>query len=166
MLGAKMNSEPSEYPVARRALETVRRILIEIGWEPETNDEWSLWVDFGHPHVPVAGALAAIAPTAEQFIFYLVFGSTVPEERRNQVARFITLANWDLSIGNFEMNYDDGGVRFKSSIDFAGEELREAFIRNAILSAMRAVETYADPMTSVVNEGANAMEAIRNAEAE
>jgi len=142
-------------------LETLREILTEIGWEPQENkDDASFFVDFGEPHLPVADALAAIT-RSQRFVFYVNFGATAPAARRDEVARFITRANWGLTIGNFEMDYDDGQMRFKSSVDFGDVELSETLIRNAILAAMNAVEAYADALLEVALRGQSAEQATR-----
>ena len=145
-------------------LAALERVLTEIGWEPQPDEETAgFYVDFGPPHIPVSDAFAAIALDTEQFVFYINFGPAVPPDRMNQVARFLTLANWGLMIGNFEMDYSDGHVRFKSSLSFRGTELSEVLIRNAILSAMNAVERYADSLMQVLGQGKDADQAFREA---
>ena len=41
-----------------------------------------------------------------------------PPDRRSAVCEFITRLNYDLVIGDFEMNIETGEVRFKTSMDF------------------------------------------------
>ena len=53
-------------------------------------------------------------------------------------------------IGNFELDYDDGQVRFKSCVDFSSTELSETMIRNAILPAMNAIEAFADRLVAIM----------------
>lgn len=153
-------------PGVVKAFETLRKVLAEIGWDSELDEEnASFYVDFGPPHVPVSDAVAAIAAETERFLFYVNIGPLAPPERRDEVARFITLANWGISIGSFELNYDDGFLRFKSSVDFSNAELSEALIRNAILAAMNAVEAYAEPLIDVLGRGKSAETAFREAKA-
>jgi hypothetical protein len=162
--GACMNTENKGQSGASQALRTLRQVLAEIGWDSEPDeDNACFYVDFGPPHIPVSDAIAAIAEETERFLFYVNIGPSVPPERRGEVERFITLANWGLSIGNFEMNYDEGLVRFKSSVAFRGAQLSEALIRNAILAAMNAIEVYAEPLVDVLGRGKSAQEAFREA---
>lgn len=138
-------------PDVNKPQATLQKILAEMGWEPQPEPAVAgFYVDFGLPHIPVSEAFAAISAEPEQFVFYINFGPAVPPDRRDQMAQFIARANWGLTIGNFEMDYEDGHVRFKSSIDFQGIELSEALIRNTILAAMNAVETYADLLIEVI----------------
>jgi hypothetical protein len=157
-----MTNEPETLSRQEKALASLSNVLTEIGWEPQPEPEAAgFYVDFGTPHIPVSDAFAAIAPDAQQFVFYVNFGPAVPAERLGEVARFLTLANWGLMIGNFEMDYGDGHVRFKSSVNFRGTELSEALIRNAILSAMNAVERYADGLMQVLAQAKSPDEAFR-----
>src|SRR5918993_4284308 len=105
------------------SLDTLQKLLTEIGWNPQpTADGAGCYVTFGPSH-SVAEAFALITVKPDRFVFYLNFGPSVPAERREEVARFVTLANWGLLIGNFELRFDDGFVRFKASVEFTGMEL-------------------------------------------
>ena len=148
------------------ALATVGKVLTEIGWDPQPEEKVpAFYVDLGPPHIPVSDAFAAIAPDAEQFVFYVNFGPAAPPGRAEEVARFLTHANWGLTIGNFEMDFSDGHIRFKSSINFAHTQLSEILIRNAILSAMNAVDAYADLLIEVITGKKSAEQAIQEAKA-
>lgn len=149
-----------------RGFATLRKVLKEIEWASDPDEENAAFhVDFGPPHVPVSDAVAAIEPETERFLFYLNIGPRADSKRIDEVARFITLANSGLAIGNFEMDYNEGLVRFKSSVDFRNTELSEQLIRNAILAAMHAIEVFAEALIDVLGRGKSAQEAFREAEA-
>lgn len=144
-----------------KAIEALRRVLAEIGWEPVAESPTAAFhVDFGPPHMPVSSALAAIAVDTEQFIFYVNVGVFVDADRRDEVALFITRANWNLLVGEFELDFRDGHVRAKSAIDFDGSELDEGLIRNAILGVMNTVDTYVEALLDVALRGRTAEEAM------
>jgi hypothetical protein len=142
--------------------QNLQRVLTALGWQPQADSQsLGFLVDLGAPHVPLANIYAAISVTAEQFVIYFNFGVSAVPERRDAVARFIARANWGLLIGNFELDYDDGQVRFKSSIDFSGTELSETMIRNAILPAMTAFETYANQLVAIMTGAATAAQPVK-----
>jgi hypothetical protein len=131
------------------ALETLRRVLAEIDWEISPADNGSSYIiDFGPPHVPVSELIAAVDQDAECFLLLVNLSPPVSSERRDEVARYVNSVNWDLMIGNFEMNHDDGRVRFRSSVDFRGGDLKETTLRRTILSAMEIVEAHAEKLVS------------------
>jgi hypothetical protein len=114
--------------------------------------------------VPVASALAVVMGEGQQFALYMNFGVVAPVDRRDECARLITHANAALIIGNFEMDYDDGLVRFRSGIDVTGVELAPQMVRNVIAQAVGAVETYADAISDVVLRGKSAGAALVDVE--
>lgn len=156
-----MASPPQSLPPnVTRAVRTLGGVLAEIGWEPAPAEGIAGFaVDFGEPHLPVATALAAVSPR-EQFVLYLNFGFDAPPDRRDELARFVTLVNWTLMVGAFQLDYDEGQVRFRVGIDFTDTELTEALVRNAVRDAMSAVEAYANAVADVVARGKTAAEAL------
>ena len=77
---------------------------------------------------------ARIEEVLDQFVFYSVCQAISPASRRTDVAEFLTRANFDLLVGNFELNFADGEIRFKTSIDVAGDRLTTALIGNLVFS--------------------------------
>ena len=149
----------------RKAFRTVKQVLTAIGWEPEETDfEGVLRVDFSEDNIPISEAVAEVRMEYERFLFYLNFGRRAPSKNRAEVMEFITRANYELVIGNFEMNLHDGLVRFKSSIDFTNSELTSSLVRSAITSAMDVVETYGDAFVEVIKGKKTSEEALAEAE--
>lgn len=152
------NSPPSN---GTKAVVALQKVLTDIGWEPKRDEITAGFVvEFDPPYIPLSTAFAAVSVESEQFVFFLNIGVAVPPDRLGEVSHFLTRANWGLMIGNFEMDLTDGHVRFKSSVNFRGTELSEALIRNAILSAMNAVERYADALIDVLARRKDAEQAL------
>ena len=100
----------------------------------------------------------------ERFLCYFNFKDQVSAKHQEQVIEFITLANFDLVIGNFEFDKNNGFVRFKSSVDFTGIELSNTLIRNTLKSGMDAVEQYGEALVKVIRDEKSVIEAIKEAE--
>jgi hypothetical protein len=47
-----------------------------------------------------------------------VFPRDIPESSRTQVAEYLSSLNYNLAFGNFEMDEDDGDLRFRTSLFF------------------------------------------------
>ncbi len=54
------------------------------------------------------------------FLFYSAKPQNIPEERRQAVERLISMLNYELLIGNFEIDASDGDLRFRTSVDLSG----------------------------------------------
>jgi hypothetical protein len=108
--------------------------------------------------------LATIFVSLEQFLFYVIAPTKAPETTRPAVADFITRANYGLRIGNLEMDFDDGEVRYKSGLNFAGESLTPEFIKNTIYPAVQTMDRFLPGLTSVMSGDKSALEAIAEIE--
>ena len=81
-----------------------------------------------------------------------------------EVARFITLANYGMRIGNFELDLRDGTVRYKSSLDFEGLVLVPRMISNTLYPAVRTLDEYLPGLSAIAEGRATAEEAIARIE--
>lgn len=100
----------------------------------------------------------------QQFVFYSVAPVKVPEKDRLAVAEFLTRANYGLIIGNFELDFSDGEVRYKTSLDVENAELSEALVKNLVYAAVLTMDRYITGMMRVVYGGATPVEAIQEIE--
>jgi hypothetical protein len=98
------------------------------------------------------------------FTFYSILPSTVPEEKRVEVAEFITRANYGLVIGNFEMDYADGEVRYKTSIDVEGGDLTSKMVENVIRANVMTMDRYFNGLMGVLYGDRDPAEAIAETE--
>ena len=85
-------------------------------------------------------------------------------DRRLVAAEFLTRANYALPLGNFEMDFEDGEVRFKNSIDFEGETLTDALIHNTLYPATSVATRYFPGLLRVVFGDLNPRDVIREIE--
>jgi hypothetical protein len=56
-------------------------------------------------------------------IVFSIYPASVPEEQRTEMAKFLFEENYDLAIGNFEMDATDGELRYRTSIDVENDRL-------------------------------------------
>jgi hypothetical protein len=114
-----------------------------------------------------AGSWQCFATVDEEkqwFTFYSILPSNVPEEKRIEIAEFITRANYGLVIGNFEMDYGDGEVRYKTSIDIEGGELTPKMIENLMGDNLMTMDRYFAGIMGVLYGDRDPAEAIAEME--
>jgi hypothetical protein len=145
--------------------ETVGLFLEKDGWHPQKLEDRTIYrVDFSGNHGNLR-CYAQVRTDLEQFLFYVIAPVKAPEPERPAVAEYLTRANYGLRIGNFEMDYSDGEIRYKSSIDFEAAELNPALVKNAIYPAVHTMDFYLPGLLSVMyghQEPAEAIDAIEN----
>lgn len=100
----------------------------------------------------------------QQFVFYSVMPVNALPEVRPKVAEFITRVNYGMVMGNFEMDFDDGEVRYKTSIDVEGAELLPAMIRQVVYANIIITDRYLTSLMRVIYSDALPQEAIDEAD--
>lgn len=85
-----------------------------------------------------------------QFVFYSVFPVNVPEAKRAAVVEFLNRANYDLYVGNFEMDWTSGEVRCRTSIDLNGEQLSRPVVQQLVYVNVRLMDYYLPGIMNVM----------------
>lgn len=86
----------------------------------------------------------------EQFVFYSVCPINVPVECKVAAAEFITRANYGMIIGNFEMDYSDGEIRYKTSIDVEGVGLLPLLVKQMVYANVIIMDRYLPGLMRVI----------------
>jgi hypothetical protein len=102
----------------------------------------------------------------QQFVFYSLCPITIPEHKRPEIAEFITRANYDMVIGNFEMDLDDGEVRFKTSIDVEDTELSPPLLKPLLYANVLMMDQYLPGLMAVIYADKSPVDAIADVEGE
>lgn len=100
----------------------------------------------------------------DQFVFYSIFPVRTPEDKQQAVAEFICRANYGMIIGNFEHDYGDGEIRYKTSVDVEGVEVVDALIRHLIYANVLTMDKYFPGLMRVLYAGIAPVDAIDEVE--
>ncbi len=93
-------------------------------------------------------------------LLYSVCPLRVPEERRLEASSFLTRANYGLTAGNFELDFADGEIRYKTVLQLSGDTLDAAALKRIVRVNGIAMETYLPGIGAVITgtEAAVALE--------
>ena len=100
----------------------------------------------------------------EQFIFYSICPVNAPDDKRLAMAEFLARANYGLSIGNFELDFTDGEIRYKTSIDVEGDRLTPALVRSLVFTNVMTMDTYLPGIMAVIYSKVSPKDAIAQIE--
>lgn len=115
-----------------------------------------------------SGSWTSIADVKEDrgiLIFYSIASFKVPEDKRSAVAEFLTRANYNMILGNFEFDFSDGEVRFKTSIS-VGEDgtLTADLIRPVVVTNFGTMDRYLPGVMAVTYGNRTPADAVRDIE--
>jgi hypothetical protein len=88
----------------------------------------------------------------------------VPEEKRVAMAEFITRANYGMRIGNFEMDFSDGELRYKSSIDVEDDHLSSPLIKHMVYPNVLMMDKYLPGIMAILYAGKSPRQAVEEVE--
>ena len=133
-------------------------------WSPEQmEDQPVLTMDFEGDNGKWT-CLAFAYDERERVVFASVLPVEIPEEKRAEIAEYITRANFGMEIGNFEMDYSDGSVQFRTSVDIEGGELTPKMIQNLAYVNVTVTDQYLPGLVMVLEGDATPEEAIAKVE--
>jgi len=134
-----------------------------------TEDDWSYAKIQGEPALYLAfegdngswNCYAKAREDEEQFVFYSIYPIKVPKAKRRTLGEFIARANYGMMIGNFELDFTDGEIRYKTSIDVEGDRLSFALIQQLVYANVTMMDKYLPGMKLVLESGMSPEDAIR-----
>ena len=100
----------------------------------------------------------------QQFVFYSLAPIEVTRPKLWLCAEYLMRANYNLVLGNFELDMDDGTVRFKTSIDVEGDRLSYELFRPVVYSNVAMMERYLPGLKAIILEDMSPKSALARAE--
>ena len=101
-----------------------------------------------------------------QFVFYCVAAVKAPEPARSEVAEFLTRANYGLVVGNFELDFSDGDIRYKTSFQAEGLTDLPPLFRSCVYAGVYTADKYFPGLTAVMYGGSTPEQAVQLVEGE
>lgn len=77
----------------------------------------------------------------------------VPSQKRRDVCELLTLVNWRLALGKFQMDMDDGELRFQGSAPYTQGNLADEVIHHLIGSCVIPVDDFFPAIAAVTFGG-------------
>lgn len=113
----------------------------------------------------VLGNLRLVIPMSEDsYVVYAILNSTPEKEFYGEVAEYLHRANYGLINGNFEFDYRDGEIRYKSFVNFDGAQLSIDIIAQSIVTPVFMFEQYGKNLLRVMMGDGTPAELLQKAE--
>lgn len=96
----------------------------------------------------------------ERICILSVLPIVVPESMRMSIAEYVTRANYGIMIGNFELDFQDGEVRMKTSADVEDTPITHIFIRNLLVANLGTADRYFPGFVKVLYSNMEPADAI------
>ena len=108
--------------------------------------------------------LVRVFEQTERVLVYSILPSNASEAQRPDLALMLTEINYGLIVGNFEMDLDDGEIRYKTSLDVEGIPLNSTVLRNLLYGNFFSMDLYYHALTQALDGHSNLQQLIYQAE--
>lgn len=115
--------------------------------------------DFDGEHTRLDCTLEAYEDT-ERLCFLSSYPGLVPAPRRLEAAEYLTRVNFGVLVGNFELDFESGLVRFKTSADVEGLEPSPTFLRNLVDANLNTASKYYPGLMKVLYANMSPSDAV------
>ncbi|MGK7947779.1 MAG: YbjN domain-containing protein [Xenococcaceae cyanobacterium] len=88
----------------------------------------------------------------QEFIFYSICPLTASEANKLAVAELITKINYGLTVGNFDLDFATGTIRYKTSINVTGDYLSYEMIDNLVKTNVTMIDKYLPNILAVTEK--------------
>ena len=147
---------------------TSTRQILEATISFFTEDDWHFTKIKGEPVLQMVfqgehgkwTCYAKARQEQEQFIFYSVSPVNAPENKRLAVAEFLTRANYGTIIGNFELDFASGEIRYKTSIDVKGNFLSSEALKQLVYTNVMMMDRYLPGIMAVIDQNVSTIDAM------
>ena len=97
-------------------------------------------------------------------VCYTTMPLTIRPGQRPVVAEYLSRANSKLLVGNFEIDYESGDVRFRTSVDVEGGVITTKMAKHLLFNNLAWVEEYAKGLIGVLYRDLTPAQAIAELE--
>ncbi len=104
--------------------------------------------------------LAQWSAADDHLSVFSVAPMAVPPDRRPAVSELVLRVNFGLRVGSFDLDLDDGELRFRTSQDFEGVAVEPALVRACLLYNLAAMDHHFEAVHAVIS-GRAPSEALR-----
>lgn len=151
---------------ARGLLEVARDYLERSGWDVERHPDEPLLRTVTESRDGAWTCYVRAREPEQQLVFYSVHPRSAPPARLAEVAEFLHRVNYGTIVGNFELDCDDGEIRFKTSIDVEGEDLTDVALEKLATYNVRSMSQYLALVDAVIDGTATPRAAMEQVDAQ
>lgn len=134
--------------------------LIENGWEFDDDDKNEIF------RLKIRGVnsdfkcFIIVDEDQESLLCNTQIKRKIPFPKRLEICNFMNRVNYELANGNFEMDMDDGDLRFRTFLDLANTEPSKEQLMNLIWNGSQCFDTYYPGFEKIVLEDFSTEEAM------
>ncbi|MBU2842672.1 YbjN domain-containing protein [Acidithiobacillus thiooxidans] len=132
-------------------VEVVEKLFMELEWEAKMLPDYPVMTCALQVPNGTLDIFCHVHEDRERILFYLrPQNLDISAHKRLAVAEFVTRANYGLSLGNFELDMEDGEINFKTILQAPAAVLSTALLRPYLLLGVETINHYLPGLDKVL----------------
>jgi hypothetical protein len=119
----------------------VSECLNNYNWKHIMDEESSQIIGFTCSSTATIAVRILILEAQEEIIFTVAFERRCPVKCRGKVVEMCNETNWSLSFGFFQLDFDNGELKYRHSVNVEFVDITSKFIQNSLQVTIKTVES-------------------------
>lgn len=143
-------------------LNAVKTFLKENEWEFSKNEKSNIFMFGIGGENGTFQCVIDIKDDNQRVVVYSFCGSNCPKNKQKDMLNLLNYINYSLFLGNFEMDQEDGEIRFRTSSYFDNIKPSAKFVQDLVIPNLYAMDKHHPLIMSLIHGGLNLREAIKS----
>ena len=134
----------------KKVIEAIKSFFEKNKWEYQYNEEEKIFVSGINMNNVLGNVRIYISLEKNSYNVYMILNSKVEEEYYVTVGEFLHRVNYGLKDGNFELDYRDGEIRYKSFVNFKNIVISEEIVEDSIFVGIAMFARYGKGLLKIM----------------
>lgn len=148
----------------KKVADVIKSFFEKNEWNYDVLDDENIIISKINMGNAIGSVKIAICIGEDNYIVYSVLNSKVEKKYFSEVSEFLHRANYGLRNGNFEMDYNDGEVRYKTYVNFENIDISEEMVATSIVVGVLMINKYGKGLLKIMIGEGNPQECIQECE--
>ncbi|MFY0630721.1 MAG: YbjN domain-containing protein [Flavobacteriaceae bacterium] len=146
-------------------LEAVKSFLKEQEWEFSKNEDSNVFIFGLGSNNGTFQCIIDIKEDNERIVVYSYCSSNCPKNKQKGMLKLLNYINYKIFFGSFEMDHEDGEIRFRTSVYFDNiKNPTSDFVESLVLPNIYAMDQNLPLIMGLIHGGLKPGEAIKSVE--
>lgn len=100
----------------------------------------------------------------KKFVFFSVYGANITVNKTPEILELLNELNCSIFFGNFELDTEEGEIRFRTNLPFDNIELSQDLVTDIVMSNINAMDTSLVAIHGLIYDNLSVEEALKRIE--
>lgn len=148
----------------KKMIETIKNFFSENEWKYNFDENNNVFVSGINMGNVIGNIKMYILMEETSYTVYMILNNIAEEKNYSEVSEFLHRANCGLKNGNFEIDYRDGEIRYKTFVNFANTDISKEVIEESLFIGATMIQQYGKGLLKVMLGEGNPEKCIEECE--